>query len=114
MSNKEYPIVDSVESFEAALERVRAAQREFATFTQEQVDKIFLAAATAILARGSLARLAAVAAARKILSTCSCVNTENACCAALTLASAASKLSALSTMGYSLLLIKSTSYFYTL
>ena len=38
---KEYPIVDSVESFEAALARVRAAQKVYATYTQEQVDKIF-------------------------------------------------------------------------
>ena len=59
MNNKEYPIVDSVETFEAALARVRAAQREFATFTQEQVDKIFLAAATAAnRARLPLAKMA--------------------------------------------------------
>ena len=44
---KEYPIVDSVESFEAALARVRAAQKVYATYTQEQVDKIFKAAALA-------------------------------------------------------------------
>lgn len=37
---KEYPIVDSVESFETALARVRAAQKVYATYTQEQVDKI--------------------------------------------------------------------------
>ncbi|MCH5206962.1 MAG: bifunctional acetaldehyde-CoA/alcohol dehydrogenase [Oscillospiraceae bacterium] len=42
-----YEIVDSVKSFEAALERVRQAQAKFAEFTQEQVDKIFLAAASA-------------------------------------------------------------------
>ena len=36
---KEYPIVDNVESFEAALARVRAAQKVYATYTQEQVDK---------------------------------------------------------------------------
>ena len=41
------PIVDNAESFEAALARVREAQKIFATYTQEQVDKIFLAAATA-------------------------------------------------------------------
>ncbi len=29
------------------LEEIRLAQKEFATFTQEQVDKIFLAASTA-------------------------------------------------------------------
>ncbi len=47
MSTKEYPIVESVESFEEALARVKAAQKEFATYSQEQVDAIFLAAATA-------------------------------------------------------------------
>ena len=40
-------IVDSVESLKARMEELRQAQREFATFTQEQVDKIFHAAATA-------------------------------------------------------------------
>ncbi len=59
MSNKEYPIVDSAETFEAALERVRAAQKKFATYTQEQVDKIFLAAASAAnKARIPLAKMA--------------------------------------------------------
>ncbi|EGC03322.1 bifunctional acetaldehyde-CoA/alcohol dehydrogenase [Ruminococcus albus] len=47
MAKKEYEIVDGVEKLEAALERVRAAQRKMASFTQEQVDSIFLAAATA-------------------------------------------------------------------
>lgn len=42
-----YEIVDSAESFEAALARVREAQKKFGEFTQEQVDKIFLAAASA-------------------------------------------------------------------
>ncbi len=42
-----YPIVDSVEKLEEALVRVREAQKIFATYTQEQVDKIFLAAASA-------------------------------------------------------------------
>lgn len=59
MSNKEYPIVESAESFEAALERVRAAQRAYSAFTQEQVDRIFLAAATAAnRARIPLAKMA--------------------------------------------------------
>ncbi len=40
-------IVDSVESLEQALARVRAAQQIFATYTQEQVDVIFRAAALA-------------------------------------------------------------------
>jgi acetaldehyde dehydrogenase/alcohol dehydrogenase len=39
--------IDGVEKLEAAIDRLKAAQREFATYTQEQVDKIFLAAATA-------------------------------------------------------------------
>ncbi len=42
-----YEIVDSAEKFEAALARVREAQKKFAEYTQEQVDKIFLAAASA-------------------------------------------------------------------
>ena len=41
-----YEIVDSAETFDAALARVRAAQAKFGEFTQEQVDKIFLAAAS--------------------------------------------------------------------
>ena len=45
--NKEYQIVDSVESLKDAIERVRLAQKEFAKFDQEKVDKIFLAAAMA-------------------------------------------------------------------
>jgi acetaldehyde dehydrogenase/alcohol dehydrogenase len=40
------PIID-VPGLEAALKRARAAQREFATFSQAQVDKIFHAAAIA-------------------------------------------------------------------
>ena len=44
---KEYEIVDSVETLEARLVKIRAAQQKFATYSQEQVDKIFLAAATA-------------------------------------------------------------------
>ncbi len=44
---KKYDIVDSVEKLEEAFARVREAQRIFATYTQEQVDKIFLAAASA-------------------------------------------------------------------
>ena len=60
MENKNYQTVDSVESLEAAIERVREAQRIFATYTQAEVDKIFLAAASAAdRARISLAKLAA-------------------------------------------------------
>mgnify|MGYP002802514690 CR=1 FL=1 len=44
---KTYEIVDSVEKLEQALKRVRKAQETFATYTQEQVDKIFRAAAIA-------------------------------------------------------------------
>ena len=55
---KEY-LVDSVETLEKRLREVRAAQREFATFSQEQVDKIFKAAATAAnMARIPLAKMA--------------------------------------------------------
>ena len=39
MSNeKNYPVVDGAESFEALLERVRAAQRVFAGYTQERTS----------------------------------------------------------------------------
>ncbi len=52
-------IVDSTEKLEATIARVREAQKVFATFTQEQVDKIFLAAASAAnKARVSLAKQA--------------------------------------------------------
>ncbi len=39
--------VESVERLEEVIASVREAQRKYATYTQEQVDKIFLAAATA-------------------------------------------------------------------
>ena len=59
MSNKKYPVVQSATSFKKALNRVREAQKVFATYTQEQVDKIFLAAATAAnQARVELAKMA--------------------------------------------------------
>ena len=59
METKTYEIVDGVEKLEAAIARVRKAQQIFATYTQEQVDKIFLAAAMAAdKARISLAKLA--------------------------------------------------------
>jgi len=58
MENK-YPLVENVETLESAISGVRAAQNKFATFTQEQVDKIFLAAASAAnKARIPLAKLA--------------------------------------------------------
>ncbi len=47
MYTKQYEIVDSVEKLEAAISRVKEAQQIFSTYTQEQVDKIFLAAASA-------------------------------------------------------------------
>ena len=51
--------IDSVESMERAFARLREAQKEFSTFSQEQVDAIFLAAATAAnQARIPLAKLA--------------------------------------------------------
>ncbi len=52
-------IIDSVEKLEAELARVRKAQEEFSTYTQEQVDKIFFAAAKAAnMARIPLAKMA--------------------------------------------------------
>lgn len=51
--------VDSVEALEAKLAAVREAEKIFATYSQEQVDKIFTAAAIAAnKARISLAKLA--------------------------------------------------------
>ena len=51
--------VDSVERLEEAIVKVRAAQKAYAKFTQEQVDKIFFAAAMAAnRERISLAKLA--------------------------------------------------------
>lgn len=52
-------IVDSVATLEEKIARVRAAQQKYSTYTQEQVDKIFLAAAIAAnKARIPLAKLA--------------------------------------------------------
>ena len=59
MENKTYAVVDSVEKLEEAIARTRAAQKVFASYTQEQVDKIFLAAASAAnKARIPLAKMA--------------------------------------------------------
>ena len=44
---KQYTPVTTAQELAQAMDRVRAAQREFASFTQEQVDRIFLAAASA-------------------------------------------------------------------
>ncbi len=55
----DYKIVDSLESFKIALEECKNAQKVFATYTQEQVDEIFKAAALAANnARIPLAKLA--------------------------------------------------------
>ena len=42
-----HKIIDSVETLEEAISQVRAAQKAYSEFTQEQVDKIFFAAAMA-------------------------------------------------------------------
>ena len=56
---KIYETIDSVESLEKALKRLRKAQNEFSHYTQEQVDKIFAAAAIAAnKARIPLAKMA--------------------------------------------------------
>ena len=52
-------LVDSVEKLEALIAKVRAAEAVFATYTQEQVDKIFFEAAMAAnKARIPLAKMA--------------------------------------------------------
>ena len=59
VNETKYEIVDSVEKLQATIARVRKAQQQFATYTQEQVDKIFLAAASAAnKARIPLAKMA--------------------------------------------------------
>lgn len=59
MKQEKPMLVDSVEALETKLDRVRAAQQAFSHYTQEQVDRIFLAAATAAdKARVSLAKMA--------------------------------------------------------
>ena len=57
--SSQYQVVNTVETLNQAFERVRAAQRKFAGYSQEQVDKIFLAAASAAAkARIPLAKMA--------------------------------------------------------
>lgn len=52
-------VIDTAEALEAKMKAMKEAQAIFATYTQEQVDKIFLAAATAAnKARIPLAKLA--------------------------------------------------------
>jgi len=59
MEKYEYEIVDNMEKLESALLRVKAAQQIFSTYTQAQVDRIFLAAAMAAnKARIPLAKMA--------------------------------------------------------
>lgn len=59
MEEMTYGICDSVEKLTAEIKRVREAQEAYAKFTQEQVDKIFLACASAAnKARIPLAKLA--------------------------------------------------------
>lgn len=58
-TQNKHEIVDSVEKLEALLARVREAEKIFATYSQEQVDKIFKAAAIAAnKARIPLAKMA--------------------------------------------------------
>ena len=57
--SKTYKCVDSIEALKEAFERVRAAQEEFSSFSQEKVDEIFRAAAMAAnAARIPLAKMA--------------------------------------------------------
>lgn len=59
MDIKNRKIIDSVETLEETIAKVRIAQNKFATYTQEQVDKIFFAAASAAnKARIPLAKMA--------------------------------------------------------
>ncbi len=52
-------IIDGVDKLQNALQRLKAAQKQFSTFTQEKVDEIFLAAASAASKqRISLAKMA--------------------------------------------------------
>ena len=60
--------IDNVEALEAKMKEMREAQKIFATFTQEQVDKIFYEAAMAAnKQRIPLARLAVEETQRGIL-----------------------------------------------
>lgn len=47
VETKDLKVVDSLETLQQKLVRMRAAQQKFATYTQEQVDEIFRAAAVA-------------------------------------------------------------------
>ena len=57
--NKNRELIDNVEKLEKAMARLREAQKAYSTYSQEQVDKIFLAAASAAnKARITLAKMA--------------------------------------------------------
>ncbi len=59
MNDQNRTVIDSVDKLLAAMAKTRKAQQIFATYTQEQVDKIFLAAASAAnKARIPLAKMA--------------------------------------------------------
>ena len=59
MAKKTVTVIDSVEALQERLKQMRAAQAEYAKFTQEQVDKIFYEAAMAAnKARIPLAKMA--------------------------------------------------------
>lgn len=59
MANTEHTIIDTPEALEAKMAAMKQAQALFATYTQEQVDRIFKAAATAAdKARIPLAKMA--------------------------------------------------------
>lgn len=59
MKEKIYPVTDTVEKLQERIEKVRAAQKKYALYTQEEVDRIFTAAALAAnRARLPLAKMA--------------------------------------------------------
>ena len=59
MKDTKYEVIDSIEKLESAVRQVKAAQKRYAAFTQDRVDRIFLAAASAAnKARIPLAKLA--------------------------------------------------------
>ena len=56
---QKYTVINSIDTLETVLKTVRSAQKQFASYTQEQVDAIFLAAASAAnRARIPLAKMA--------------------------------------------------------
>ena len=57
--SEEYKIIDNAEALEQSIKEVKKAQEEFSKYTQEEVDKIFKAAAIAAnQARITLAKMA--------------------------------------------------------